>query len=91
MSRRSGASEPTAPGLLARLPETPHKVAPLRASRVGDVLCATPGMRALRAALPGAELTMITLPLLGDLVLRSPHLDGFVAFPRLSRYSRAAL
>jgi ADP-heptose:LPS heptosyltransferase len=70
-----------APGLLARLPESPRKVALLRASRIGDFLCATPAFRALRAALPGAEITLITLPLLRDLVERSPQLDRFVAFP----------
>src|SRR5205807_6939104 len=53
----------------------------LRASRICDFLCSTPAFRALRTALPGAEITMITLPLLQDLVARSPHLDRFIAFP----------
>jgi ADP-heptose:LPS heptosyltransferase len=69
------------PGLLSRLPERPRKVALLRASRIGDFLCTTPALRALRAALPEAEITMITLPLLRELVARSPHLDRFAAFP----------
>jgi len=73
--------DPREPGLLARLPAPPRKVALLRASRIGDFLCATPAFRALRHALPGAEITMITLPILRDLVERSPHLDRFVAFP----------
>ena len=84
MSHANDASEPTAPGLLARLicrEQPPRKVALLRASRIGDFLCATPAIRALRAALPDAEITMITLPLLRGLVERSPHLDRFVAFP----------
>ena len=82
--RPNTAGDPTTPGLLARLMrrgETPRKVALLRASRIGDFLCATPAIRALRAALPDAEITMITLPMLRDLVERSPHLDRFVAFP----------
>jgi hypothetical protein len=74
-------TDPTAPGLLTRLPDPPRKVALLRASRIGDFLCATPALRALRRALPEAEITMITLPLLRGLVERSPHLDRFVAFP----------
>jgi ADP-heptose:LPS heptosyltransferase len=74
-------TDPFVPGLLSRLPEPPRKVALLRASRIGDVLCAVPAFRALRAALPGAEITMVTLPLLRDLVVRSPYLDRFVAFP----------
>lgn len=77
--RRFG--DPFAPGLLARLPHPPRKVALLRPSRIGDFLCATPAFRALRAALPDAEISMITLPLLRDLVERSPHLDRFIAFP----------
>lgn len=81
MSYAHIAGDPTTPGLLMRLPEPPRKVALLRASRIGDFLCATPAIRALRAALPDAEITMITLPLLRDLVERSPHLDRFVAFP----------
>lgn len=73
--------DPFTPGLLTRLPRPIGKVALLRPSRIGDFICATPALRALRAALPQAEITMITLPLLRDLVLRSPHLDRFVAFP----------
>jgi lipopolysaccharide heptosyltransferase II len=72
---------PLLPGLLCRLPRSPRKVVLLRASRIGDFICATPAFRALRAALPQAEISMITLPMLRDLVLRSPHLDRFIAFP----------
>lgn len=74
-------ADPFTPGLLSRLPETPKKVALLRASRIGDFLCATPAFRALRMALPEAEIVMITLPMLRDLVLRSPNFDCFAAFP----------
>lgn len=81
MTPRARYGDPNEPGLLARLPEPPRKVALLRASRIGDFLCATPAFRALRAALPDAEITMVTLPILRDLVERSRHLDRFVAFP----------
>ncbi|HJT57640.1 MAG TPA: glycosyltransferase family 9 protein [Ktedonobacteraceae bacterium] len=74
-------SNPFLPGLLSRLPQSPRKVVLLRASRIGDFICATPAFRALRMALPDAEITMITLPMLRDLVVRSPHLDRFIAFP----------
>lgn len=69
------------PGLLARLEERPRKVALLRVSRIGDFICATPALRALRRALPDAEITMITLPMLRDLAIRLPHLNRFVPFP----------
>jgi ADP-heptose:LPS heptosyltransferase len=74
-------NDPFSPGLLSRLAESPRKIVLLRASRIGDFLCGTPAYRALRMALPEAEITMITLPMLKDLVLRSPYLDRFVAFP----------
>jgi ADP-heptose:LPS heptosyltransferase len=74
-------NDPFAPGLLSGLSDVPRKVVLLRASRIGDFLCATPAFRALRAVLPGTEITMITLPLLQELVERSPYLDRFVAFP----------
>jgi ADP-heptose:LPS heptosyltransferase len=53
----------------------------VRASRIGDFICATPAFRALRHALPQAEISMITLPLLRDLALRSPHFDRIIPFP----------
>jgi ADP-heptose:LPS heptosyltransferase len=74
-------SDPFTPGLLSRLPEAPRKVALMRASRIGDFICATPAFRALRAALPQAEMTLIALPFVRKLVERSPHLDRFTAFP----------
>lgn len=73
--------DPFTPGLLRRLPAPPRRVALLRASRIGDFLCAVPGFRALRAALPEAEIAIITLPLLRDLALRAPYLDRYIPFP----------
>ncbi|HET8631291.1 MAG TPA: glycosyltransferase family 9 protein [Thermomicrobiales bacterium] len=81
MRADSPPGDPFAPGLLARLPAPPRKVAVLRASRIGDFICATPAFRALRAALPDAELTIITLPLLRDLATRLPCFDQYAAFP----------
>ncbi len=69
------------PGLLDRLPEPPRKVAVLRASRIGDFICAIPALRALRLALPAAEISMITLPMLEELAVRCRHLDRFIPFP----------
>lgn len=70
-----------APGLLARLPEPPRKVALLRASRIGDFLCAIPALRALRRALPFARITLITLPMLRSVALRLPYIDALAPFP----------
>lgn len=74
-------NDPFLPGLLSRLPEPPRKVALVRASRIGDFVCATPAFQALRQALPKAEMTLIGMPFVEELVERSPHLDRFVAFP----------
>ncbi len=75
------AATPFTPGLLHRLVPAPRKVALLRPGRLGDVVCATSAFRALRRALPEAELTLIGLPFARELVARSPTLDRFVAFP----------
>ncbi len=74
-------SDPFLPGLLSRLPELPRKVALVRASRIGDFICATPAFRALRMALPNAEITLIGQPFVEELVARSHQLDRFVPFP----------
>lgn len=67
--------------LLASYPFPPRKVALLCASRVGDFICATPAFRALRAALPRSELSLIGLHFVSELVARSQRLDRHIKFP----------
>jgi ADP-heptose:LPS heptosyltransferase len=57
------------------------KVVILRASRIGDFVCATPAFRGLRRALPRAEISLIGLPFVRPLVERSPHINRFISFP----------
>jgi ADP-heptose:LPS heptosyltransferase len=74
------AANASGAGLLDRI-DPPRKVAVLKASRIGDFLCTTPALRALRDRLPEAEITLITLPMLKDLAERNPSVDRFAPFP----------
>jgi ADP-heptose:LPS heptosyltransferase len=58
-----------------------RSIAVLRPGRIGDYLCATPAVRALRTAAPAARLDYIALPLVRELVERNPHIDRYVEFP----------
>ncbi len=62
-------------------PPPPKKIVILRASRIGDFINGTPAFRALRKALPSAELSLITLPMLFDLAERLEIFDRIIPFP----------
>lgn len=63
------------------LVRTPRRIAIFRAIFLGDLLCATPALRALKRRFPGAEITLIGLPWARLLVERLPFLDAFEPFP----------
>ncbi len=65
----------------AVLDTEPRRIAIFRALFLGDLICATPALRAVRRRFPYAEITLIGLPWAEDLLRRMPSLDRLEAFP----------
>ncbi len=59
----------------------PRRIGVFRARRFGDMLCATPALRALAAAWPKARITLIGLAESEGLAQRLASVDDFELFP----------
>ena len=60
----------------------PRRVLVLRPRALGDVLLATPALRALRQGLPQAEIHVAVDDVLVPVLRRNPHVDRLWALPR---------
>lgn len=62
--------------------ETLHRICVFRALKLGDMVCATPALRALRGRYPEAHVTLVGLPWARDFAQRmSAWVDAFEPFP----------
>jgi len=53
---------------------------------IGDVILATPVMRALKAAYPAARLTMLTVPLTAPVAAMDPFVDEVLVYDKRGRH-----
>ena len=56
----------------------------IRARAIGDVILTTPMIRALRKALPGAEIDYLVEPFVEPVLTGNPYLTNIILFKRHS-------
>ncbi|MBI4498928.1 MAG: glycosyltransferase family 9 protein [Chloroflexi bacterium] len=68
---------------------TVRRILVVKLADIGDVLTATPALRALRRAHPAAHITALVTPLGAAVLDGSPLVDGLMIFPK-ARFDRVA-
>lgn len=78
-----GTDSPAMPSTLLMPPDMSRlrRIAVFRPRVLGDMLCALPTLRALKAAAPDSHLTLIGLPWAAELADRLGEVDDFIEFP----------
>ncbi|RZL04271.1 MAG: glycosyltransferase family 9 protein [Rubrivivax sp.] len=61
--------------------EDVRRIAVFRALVLGDMICAGPALRALRARFPQAHISLVGLPWAREWVRRTASIDAFIEFP----------
>ncbi len=71
----------------------PSSVLLVRPDHLGDMLFLTPGLAALRCALPGARITVLAGPWAAEVLRGNPHADAVLTcpFPGFERRPKASL
>ncbi|HPF71396.1 MAG TPA: glycosyltransferase family 9 protein [Candidatus Krumholzibacteria bacterium] len=81
LAGRALRREPLAPEALLAL--RPRRIVVVRQhNQMGDMVCATPALRAVRETWPGAHLTLVTAPVNVQVVRHNPLLDRVLTFDR---------
>ena len=62
--------------------ETINKILVIDLAFIGDVILATPTMRALKERFPKASLTMLTIPLTAEIAAMNPYVDEVLVYDK---------
>ena len=67
--------------------ETVKKILVIDLAFIGDVILATPTMRALKAHFPNASLTMLTIPVTAEIAAMDPYVDEVLVYAGIKVFS----
>jgi ADP-heptose:LPS heptosyltransferase len=63
---------------LRRAPGQPARILVIQTAKIGDAICTSPLLRALREGLPDAAITVLAAPLTAPLFRNSPRVDAVI-------------